>query len=304
MSNIIKRKITPKSDIIFKNIFGKEENVKLLESLLESILGEKVDVISTIKSKELDIKNIKDKVGVLDVQAILKDGTIVNIEMQNQEYEEYSKRVLFYVSKLISGQIKKKEKYKEIKDVISINILNYEIPWIKDYVSKYEINSINEKNEKINGLIIYFIQLPRYEKERKLLEKNIKYEDIVKSKLDEWCVYFSYKNREVLKMVQVKNMDIEEAVKLYGELQERDDVVDLYFSRWLAEMDEEVRIECAEERGIKKGTEAGMKLGKQAEKEEIIKNLLRQKVDLDVIIKATGVTKNKLNEIMAVSKAA
>jgi len=291
MSNIIKRKITPKSDIIFKNIFGKEENVKLLESLLESILGEKVDVISTIKSKELDIKNIKDKVGVLDVQAILKDGTIVNIEMQNQEYEEYSKRVLFYVSKLISGQIKKKEKYKEIKDVISINILNYEIPWIKDYVSKYEINSVNEKNEKINGLTIYFIQLPRFEKERKLLEKNIKYEDIVKSKLDEWCVYFSYKNREVLKMVQVKNMDIEEAVKLYGELQERDDVVDLYFSRWLAEMDEEVRIECAEERGM------------EVKQEEIIKNLLRQKVDLEVIIKATGVTKDKIDEIMELYKA-
>ena len=291
MSNIIKRKITPKSDIIFKNIFGKEENVKLLESLLESILGEKVDVISTIKSKELDIKNIKDKVGVLDVQAILEDGTILDIEMQNKNYAYYNKRILFYASKLISSQVETGEQYTEIKDVILINILDYEIPWMKNYISKYEINSMNENNKKVKGLTIYFIQLPRFEKERKLLEKNIKYEDIVKSKLDEWCVYFSYKNREVLKMVQVKNMDIEEAVKLYGELQERDDVVDLYFSRWLAEMDEEVRIECAEERGM------------EVKQEEIIKNLLRQKVDLEVIIKATGVSKNKLDEIMELSKA-
>jgi len=112
-------------------------------------------------------------------------------------------------------------------------------------------------------------------------------------------------------MVQVKNMDIEEAVKLYGELQERDDVVDLYFSRWLAEMDEEVRIECAEERGeargIEKGTDAGMRTGMQvgmeAKQEEIIKNMLRKNLDKNVIMEITGVTKDKIDEIMELSKA-
>ena len=41
-------------------------------------------------------------------------------------------------------------------------------------------------------------------------------------------------------MVKIKNMDIEEALKLYEELQERDDVVDLYTSRLIAEMDRRV----------------------------------------------------------------
>ena len=116
-------------------------------------------------------------------------------------------------------------------------------------------------------------------------------------------------------MVKVKNMDIEEAVKLYDELQKRKDVVHLHFSRMMAEMDNKARlkyaVEKAEEKALKKGTAAGietgmrtgMQVGKQAEKEEIIKNLLRQKVDLDVIIKATGVTKDKIDEIMELSKA-
>ena len=315
MEEIVEKIITPKSDVIFKNIFGKEKNIKLLESLLESILGKRKKVVSTIKSKELDIENVTDKVGVLDVQAILEDGTILDIEMQNKNYAYYNKRILFYASKLISSQVETGEQYTEIKDVILINILDYEIPWMKNYISKYEINSMDENNKKVKGLTIYFIQLPRFERERKLLEKNVKYEDIVKTKLDEWCVYFSYKNMEVLEMVKVKNMDIEEAVKLYDELQKRKDVVHLHFSRMMAEMDNKARlkyaVEKAEEKALKKGTAAGietgmrtgMQVGKQAEKEEIIKNLLRQKVDLDVIIKATGVTKDKIDEIMELSKA-
>ena len=47
--NIIKNektkvKITPRTDVIFRNIFGKKGNESILEDLLEGIMGEKVKV--------------------------------------------------------------------------------------------------------------------------------------------------------------------------------------------------------------------------------------------------------------------
>ena len=100
-------------------------------------------------------------------------------------------------------------------------------------------------------------------------------------------------------MVKVKNMDIEEAVKLYDELQKRKDVVHLHFSRMMAEMDNKARLKYAEE----KAEEKGIKKGKNAEKVEIIKNMLKQELDKNIIMKITGVTETKLDEIMELSKA-
>jgi len=103
-------------------------------------------------------------------------------------------------------------------------------------------------------------------------------------------------------MVKVKNMDIEEAVKLYDELQKRKDVVNLHFSRMMAEMDNRARmkyaVEKAEKRALRKGTEEGRQVGKQEGKEEIIKNMLKQNIDENIIMKVAGVTKEKLDEII------
>jgi len=113
-------------------------------------------------------------------------------------------------------------------------------------------------------------------------------------------------------MIKVKNMDIEEAVKLYDELQARQDVVRLHFSRKLAEMDEKNRIEEAEEKAkkradkrIKAAVEDANKKIQDAVEEanrknmEMIKNLITQNVDSKIIMKVAGITKDKLNEIRA-----
>ena len=47
---------------------------------------------------------------MLDVQATLKNGTLVNIEIQDRKYKNYNKRVLFYLAKMIIEQIKKSER--------------------------------------------------------------------------------------------------------------------------------------------------------------------------------------------------
>ena len=329
-NNIIN--ITPKSDIIFKNIFGNEQNKKLLESLLTAILREKVEVATVQKSKELDATNVNSKIGVLDVQATLKSGTLVNIEMQDRKYKNYNKRVLFYLAKMIIEQIKKSENYSNIKDVVLINIMGADIPNCKGIVSKYKINNVENICEKIEGVTIYFIQLPKFNKKvKELLKQNKKYEDIIKTTLDEWCVYFSYKYKELLKMVEVKNMDVKEALRLYEDLKERDDVMDLYIAKVLEERDSEAwkakfkqalkenarviqeKDKVTEEKNKvmeekdkviqeknKVMEEKEVAIKEKEEKEntitQIIKNLLSQNLSKDVILNITGVSEERFEK--------
>ena len=205
---------------------------------------------------------------------------MIDIEMQNDKYSYYDKRVLYYLSKLITSQIKSGKEYTEIKEVVVINILNYKIPKVKEYITKCYIS--NENNYYVKGATVYFIQLPRFEDERKILDLNSKYEDIIKSKLDEWCMFLSNKNKGVRDMVAKKNFNLEEAIRQYEELSSIPEVVETSFRRQMAEMD------------IKANEKYAKEEGKAESKKEIAKNLLKQKVNMQIIINATGLTKEEI----------
>ena len=277
-----KVEITPRTDLIFRNIFGKEGNESILEDFLESILGEKVKVKKIHKNEELDVENIREKRAIIDVKAELEDEKIIDIEMQNDKYSYYDKRVLYYLSKLITSQIKLGEEYTEIKEVVVINILNYKIPKVEEYITKCYIST--ENNYYVKGATVYFIQLPRFEEERNVEDLNNKYEDIIKSKLDEWCIFLSNKNKGVRDMVAKKNFNLEEAIRQYEELSSIPEVVETSFRRQMAEMDRKANEKYAKEEG------------KAESKKEIAKNLLKQKVNMQIIINATGLTKEEIEK--------
>ena len=202
--------------------------------------------------------------------------------MQNDKYSYYDKRVLYYLSKLITSQIKLGEEYTEIKEVVVINILNYKIPKVEEYITKCYIS--NENNYYVKGATVYFIQLPRFEEERNVEDLNNKYEDIIKSKLDEWCIFLSNKNKGVRDMVAKKNFNLEEAIRQYEELSSIPEVVETSFRRQMAEMDRKANEKYAKEEG------------KAESKKEIVKNLLKQKVNMQIIINATGLTKEEIEK--------
>ena len=286
--------ITPRTDLIFRNIFGKEGNESILEDFLESILGEKVKVKKIHKNEELDVENIREKRAIIDVKAELEDEKIVDIEMQNDKYSYYDKRVLYYLSKLITSQIKSGEEYTEIKEVLVINILNYKIPKVKEYITKCYIN--NKNNYFVKGATVYFIQLPRFEEERNVEDLNSKYEDIIKSKLDEWCIFLSNKNKGVRDMAAKKNFNLEEAIRQYEELSSIPEVVETSFRRQMAEMDIKANEKYAKEKGIEEGKAEGRIEGMTLKEREIAKNLLKQKVNMQIIMNATGLTKEEIEK--------
>ena len=70
--------------------------------------------------KEL-MKNDKVRKGfvaaILDVMIELEDGTLMNMEMQVASFKYWINRVLFYIGKIYTGQIREGEDYEKLQNV-------------------------------------------------------------------------------------------------------------------------------------------------------------------------------------------
>ncbi len=76
-----------------------------------------------------------EKGGRLDIQATLGNGCIINIEMQVRDEHNIEKRSEIYASKTISRHFEKGGKYQNCKQVIMINILDFNLFGFEEYVS-------------------------------------------------------------------------------------------------------------------------------------------------------------------------
>ncbi|NMA62822.1 MAG: Rpn family recombination-promoting nuclease/putative transposase, partial [Syntrophomonadaceae bacterium] len=77
--------LDPKVDVVFKQIFGAEENKHILISLLNAVLGwtgEQQITAVQILNPYLEQEYIDDSYGILDIKVQLGSGELVDVEMQ------------------------------------------------------------------------------------------------------------------------------------------------------------------------------------------------------------------------------
>ena len=114
----------------------------------------------------LDKQSLPDnkdgKAPELDIVAKRNNGSIVNIEVQIAKQEDYSKRALFYWSRLYAYQLPKGHHYSELKQTISINLLNFNYFSHDRYHSSYHIRDDIDKTILINDLEMHFIELKKF----------------------------------------------------------------------------------------------------------------------------------------------
>ena len=117
-------------------------------------------------------------------------------------------------------------------------------------------------------------------------------------------IFLCDENKEVRDMATKKNFNLAEAVRQYEELSAIPEVVEIAFRRQMAESDRKSNEIAAKnagmEAGMKAGMEAGMKAGVEKgmilKQKEIVKNLLKQKVNIQVIMQVTGLTKEEVEQ--------
>ncbi len=116
--------IDPANDFCFKRIFGSHEDI--LKNFLMTAIDWPFKDIEDLKFIDKDITKdmVIDKEARLDVLVILKDGTLINVEIQINKQEHYIERTLFYWSKLYEEQLKSGDSYGKLRPVVIINILS------------------------------------------------------------------------------------------------------------------------------------------------------------------------------------
>ncbi len=156
MKNETKKKTyNLKNDVIFRTFFSRKGNEIFLKDFLNALLGIEIEKISIRDEVNLEQLYVEEKGGRLDLQAELNDGIIVDIELQIQNQHNIEERTTVYGAKTMAMNVIRGEEYKDIKQVIMVNILNYELFEYEEYVSK-TVTVLEEHREcEVISLIKY-----------------------------------------------------------------------------------------------------------------------------------------------------
>jgi len=290
------------NDLIFKAIFGREGNEKLLCLLLSTILLdsddeeiESVTIKNPFSQKSFDL----DKVVVLDIKAADKSGKIINIEVQLSSTQMFRKRLIYYNSKIIAEQLVEGDIYDILPRVITIAI-------IVDDILLNEENALHNvyrfRNGRTNGELsdlseIQIIELKKFDEGKPISEM---------SRFERWLRFLKIGDI-IMKdesSIPKEMMDVEgmpEAMNWYKKVTAEQEMLWAIEAREKYLHDEATRRYDAERKGMQKGLEEGIEKGREEGMREasveIVKKMLGKNLPEDMIAEISGLTTEEISEI-------
>ena len=90
-------KLRVKSDIVFKRIFAHKGNEEFLIQFLSALLKVNITSIDIMHDIHLEKDIEEDKLGILDVRAIIDKKEIVNIEIHMKGFDKMDKSSKNYI---------------------------------------------------------------------------------------------------------------------------------------------------------------------------------------------------------------
>ena len=178
------------NDYFMRYMFAKEGHERILKNLINSVrldynqeTFEEVKVLNTFNLKE----SINDKQSIVDVRAVTKSGETVLIEIQRVGNQSFVYRSLYYWAKCYVSNLRNNEKYNDLKQVIVINILDFNL--LKDIDKEhscYVIEELETNHILTNHLEMHFLELPKY------LSSNSRLTD----ELDAWFYFLTTKEKK------------------------------------------------------------------------------------------------------------
>ena len=291
--------VNPKIDLVFKKLFGTEQNNQLLKSLVNSILPKDEQVVT------LELKNpynpsdyINGKITYLDIKATDENGKWYDIEIQVAPYDFFGMRLLFYWAKLYASQLKSGQTYDDLRKTIVISLIDFN--YFKDPKGKEKYHrriglcdlDTKEIYEQTDGLELQFVELKKFKKEL----------PDVHSTLERWITFINkaheytkdnlpseLANDENIKnaMEQLEVMYFNDVEKEHYESQEKK-----YLDKLSYEKQEKLRQE-QEQQNLEKAEQKG----EMKKSMEIAKSLKSKNIPTEIIIETTGLTKDQIDKL-------
>ena len=295
-------KITLRNDYAFKRVFGVEENKDVLQDLLECILDIPPETIADLEllDKEFQKELLSEKLGVLDIKLKLKDGTFVDIEIQNSWHFDFPERTLYYWSKMYNENIKQGQDYTKLPKCITINLIGKGFNKNKRLHNKYLVLEQYTKEPLASKLEIHILNLAK----ARLLEGS-QFRDKKTKRLLNWLKFIETDNPEVREVLAENSEIMKKANTAISvmEMSPRDKW--LYDSRMKYEHDRASCINEGYRQGIEvgilqgeiKGRQEGFADGSYQKALETAKNLLGLGLSIENIAKATGLSQEEVKSV-------
>ena len=255
------------NDTTFKYLFKKENIREIFFKIIKYYTD--LDLYEyRLLDNELDAGNLYSDYR-LDILLENKDKDIlVNIEMNEKDYDYHEKKGLRYVERIAGNTFNKKENIK----VYQVNFCDYYCKYDKKRITDNYMMRNEDNTNSLEDIKIYNIFIPR----------------VIKS----CCSEVDY----MLKLFQVET--IEEARKIAGNNKEMNILVDeieklnkdkyygaLYSEKESKEYDEWYYTNKGREEGIKEGIL------------QTAKKMLKKEVDINLISELTGLSKKEIEDL-------
>jgi len=296
-------RLNPLNDYLFLKVMGEKGSETQLLGFLNAVLGRtennKFLSVEIIENKTLSAESIRAKTCILDVRAMLQDGTRVNIEVQLRNFNDFDRRSLFYWGKEYTKSIKSGQDYIYLPTVININIIDFEFLETNNFHTVFHIREDSESNIVLTETLeIHFINMVKWRKCGKI--------DIINEPLHRWLTWLDMNSppelvEEVIKMDSAITAANERQVYFTND----DEEIRAYEMREMALMDERARIRYATDEGLKQGIEKGREQGreqgreegKEEERVEIARKALVKGLSIEFIQELTGLTASEIEKL-------
>ena len=288
-------------DWAIKRLLRNKANFVILEGFLSELLGEDIKIESILESESnQDYKN--DKFNKVDLLVKNSKGELVIIEIQNNREYDYLLRILFGTSKLLIDNMETGMSYSEIKKIISVSIVYFNLGQGEDYVYHGTTNFVGLHKNDILKLskdeeILYKTEsISKIYPEYYIIKVN-QFDDVAKSTLDEW-IYFLKKEeiKDNFKAKGLKEAKNELDILKLSESERKE------YERFIEQVRYENSLivsnyEVGEQKGKEEGLKEGEKKGKKEMSIEIAKNLLKAGIDINIIEQSTGLSKEEIEKL-------
>ena len=275
--------LDPKNDVVFKKIFGQHPNILMsfLNSMLPLAEGHEIVELEYL-SPEMIPETFLEKFTSVDVRCRDSRGRQFLVEMQMNWTTAFKQRVLFNASKAYVTQAEKGFEYSHLKPVYALNLINQNyLPESPDYYHHYAVVHLQDNHEKLDGLEFVFVELPKF-KSKNITEKRLQVL---------WLRFLTEINEqaEIISDELLENPEIQQAINFVYEASLSKEEKDLYDRNWDRISSEktiltEVRTE-------------GIAVGKAEGKIEVALNLIAAGVSIEIVMQATGLSRNEIEKL-------
>ena len=252
----------PKTDFVFKRIFGAEAHKDVLIALLNHLLeleGDRRILEVQYLSQEQHVAVPELKLSIVDVKCTDASGRRFVVEMQVLKVEGFEKRVVYNASKAYVMQLRNADEYPALCDVVGVTICNFKLWREENQSGQYKVPMLSrwrmqEQHGGEKGLpqVQYaFLELPKYAGG-----------DAPQTLVEKWAYFFR----------EARNLDVVPPALSEGPFREALEVArktaftpeewELYERAKMAEQDARGALVIAHEEGKEEGRRTGKAEGK------------------------------------------